>query len=82
MPDALTFILLFIIYFIFDVLYVKYIMYVNKLRPVAAANMSVMLLLISSYGVVSYMQNIYYLASILIGAWLGCYFMVKYDSKR
>ena len=81
-----TCIFLLVTYFIFDILYSKYILAVHKLRAVRSANLSVILQVLSVIGVLKYVDNILYTIPILIGIWLGTYtsltISAKYEIKR
>ena len=76
-----TCLILAIVYFIFDILYAKYILAVSKLKALRSANISVTLYVLSAVGTLSYVDNILYIIPILIGTWLGTYLSLLVTSK-
>ena len=75
-------VLLLVIYFVFDILYAKYILAVSKLRAMRSANLSVTLQILSVIGTLKYVDNVLYTFPILIGIWLGTYFSLKIAANR
>lgn len=73
---------LLVIYFIFDILYAKYILSVSKLRAMRSANLSVVLQVLSVIGTLKYVDNILYTIPILVGIWMGTYFSLKIAFKK
>ena len=76
-----TCLLLFVIYFVFDILYAKYILAVNKLRAMRSANISATLYVLSAIGTLGYVDNILYIIPIITGTWLGTYVSLTIASK-
>ncbi len=74
--------LIFIIYFLIDVFYTKYILYVTQRRAFAAANTASLLYLLMAVGVINYTANHWYLVPLVLGNWLGSYVVVKYEKNR
>ena len=74
-------IFLFVVYFIFDILYAKYIISVNKLRALRAANFSVILQVLSVIGTLKYVDNVLYTVPILGGIWLGTFLSLRLAMK-
>jgi TctA family transporter len=70
-------IILMIVYFIFDILYAKYILSVSKLRAVRSANLSSLLQILSVIGTIYYVDNVLYTVPIIIGIWTGTYLSLK-----
>jgi len=77
-----TWLILFVIYFAFDILYAKYILSVNKLRALKAANLSAVLYLLTVYGTIEYVENVINVIPILLGSWLGTYVSLKVILKN
>ncbi len=73
---------IFLAYIVVDVLYVYYTLYVTRLRPVAAANTSVIIYLIAIFGIINYVQNYLYVMPISIGAWIGTYMTVEGERRK
>lgn len=74
-------IVLFVIYFIFDILYAKYIISVGKLRALRAANYSVILQILSVIGTLKFVNNVLYTVPILAGIWLGTFLSLRLAMK-
>ncbi len=72
-----TWLILFVIYFIFDILYAKYIISVNKLRALRSANISVVMYLLTVFGTIAYVENFINVIPILLGSWLGTYVSIS-----
>ena len=70
-------VLLFVIYFIFDIIYAKYIISVSKLRALRSANYSAVLQILSVIGTLKFVDNVLYTVPILGGIWLGTYLSLK-----
>jgi len=77
MHILLTSLLLFVAYFVYDLLYAKWTEYVVTKRPYLAAHASVGIYLIGSWGIILYVANPWLLIPIILGAWLGTYVAVK-----
>lgn len=73
--------LIFITYTVIDMLYAKYIIYVNQHRPFSAAVTTAIIYSLLAFGVVSYSKNILYLIPLASGAFLGTYVTVRYFHK-
>ena len=80
--NILTWIGLFAMYFIFDMLYVKYVLSVSKLNAMQAANISVLMYLITSIGIITFVNNFLNIIPIIIGSWGGTYLILKYEGKK
>lgn len=74
--------LLFGIYFIYDIFYTWFIISVQKLKPTLSASISSAMYLISAVGVLKYTENPYYLAPIAMGAWAGTYLFIRREKKK
>lgn len=73
---------LFVIYFIFDIVYAKYIISVNSLKALKSANYSVVLQILSVVGTLKFVDNVLYTIPILLGIWLGTYSSLWLALKR
>lgn len=80
--NILIFLGLFFAYLIFDVLYVKYILYVSKLHAFKVANISAMMYIITTVSTLIYVNNFIYIFSIIAGAWLGSFVSIKIEIKQ
>jgi putative effector of murein hydrolase len=77
-----TWVVLFLIYFVFDILYAKYIIAVSKRNALLAANTSVLILVLSVYGTVSYIDSYINIIPIVVGCWCGTFFCLKWKRKK
>lgn len=82
MFDIKIALLIFVIYFLIDIFYTKYIIYVTEGRAIAAANTASLLYLLMAMGVINYTENHWYLVPLVLGNWLGSYVVVKYDKRK
>lgn len=73
--QALT---VFVVYVLFDILYAFYVLCVSRKLPVTASTVSAALYSLGAYGVMSYMENPWYLIPLAIGAWVGTFVAIKY----
>jgi hypothetical protein len=73
---------LFVLYFIFDIVYVKYVLSVGKLNAFQAANMSALLYLLTAIGTIQYVNNFLNIIPIILGSWLGTYLILWYENKK
>ena len=72
-----TAIAIFIGYFVIDWLMAYYTMAVVKNKEFMAAHSGAAVYLLTSYGVINYTQNWWYILFIVAGSWLGTYVYVK-----
>ena len=77
-----TWLILFVVYFAFDILYTMYVMSVSKLNALQAANISAMLYLLTAWGTIEYVNNFLNIIPIIVGSWLGTYLILKYEGKK
>lgn len=68
----------FVVYVVFDVLYALYVICVSRRQAIAASLISSVLYSLGAFGVMSYLQNAWYLIPLALGAFLGTYIAVKY----
>jgi uncharacterized protein YebE (UPF0316 family) len=80
--NPITWILLFIVSIIFDVTYTKSVLVIARVKAISAANLSVLMYLLTAYGTLNYIHNIFNLIPIAAGAWIGTYFILKYEERR
>lgn len=71
--------LVFVAYFVIDILYALYVVYVGKRNAIGAAFASALLYSLSAYGVVTFSKNILYVIPLAFGAFLGTYFTIRYQ---
>jgi hypothetical protein len=77
-----TCLLLFIVYFIFDILSTLYLKAVSELKAAKASNLSTILYLMSVYGTIEYINNFVYIIPIAVGGYLGSYITIKWIKKQ
>jgi small basic protein len=68
----------FVTYFLIDILYAVYVIYVGKRDAVRSALASSALYSLAAYGVITYSRNIAYVVPLALGAFLGTYVIVKF----
>jgi len=69
---------LIIMYIVYDALYAIYYMFLEKKKPLSAANTASAMYLIGAIGTITFVHNPWYIASIAIGSFLGTFLAVKY----
>ena len=77
--SPITAVAIFATYVAVDVLYAAYILAVGERRPVLAAALSSVIYGLLAYGIVTYSRNIWYLAPLAAGAFLGTYITVRWQ---
>jgi hypothetical protein len=70
--------IVFVTYFLIDILYAFYVIYVGKRDAVRSALASSALYSLAAYGVITYSRNIAYVVPLALGAFLGTYVIVKF----
>lgn len=73
--------LLVVIFAIENVVYVKYFQAVEANQPIRASVYSVSIYVISIFGVISYINNYWYVIPVLLGAIIGTYGGVRWKIK-
>lgn len=77
-----SWVVLFLVYLFFDIFYILYIQSVTSVKPLRAANIGVVMYLLTAYGTIEYIDNIYNLVPILTGGWLGSYLTLKWGKQN
>lgn len=77
----LTAIAIFIGYFAIDWLVAYYTVAVIEKRAWMASHSGASIYLLTSYGVISYTQNYWYILFIVLGSWLGTFVFVNRSNK-
>ena len=83
-PDfdiALAF-LLFMAYIIVDGLYAYYTYAIIKRTPFRAATSGMVIHFILAFGVISYVENFWYVIPLACGSWVGTYSVTRYELAR
>jgi uncharacterized protein YebE (UPF0316 family) len=81
--NPLVCLLLFVLYLIFDMAYVRYISYMRDYRRWAVSNMSVFLFFISLYGYSEVLKdNVMYILPVAAGMWLGSFIQMTIEKKN
>lgn len=75
-------VLLFWIYFLFDVLSTFYLQAVSELKAAKASHLSTVLYLMSVYGTIEYINNFAYILPIAMGGWFGSYVTIKWIKQK
>ena len=71
-----------ILYFVLDMLYSNYVISIGRLKAIKTANYSALLIFLTAIAVIEYVQNIWYLLPICIGAWGGSFVSIKIELKQ
>lgn len=79
--SLVTWLVLFIIYILFDALYVLYIQAVTDVKPLKASILGSAMYLFTAYGTIEYIDNFVNLIPILIGGFLGTFVTLKLGKK-
>jgi len=79
--NFLTAIIVLIGYAIVDAMYAYYTLSIQQLRPTRAATVGSLMHIILAFGVLSYVGNFLYVIPIVIGSWIGTYFVVKREGR-
>ena len=77
-----TCIILFTVYFIFDVLYAKFIISVQKLQATLSATISGAMYVISAIGIIKYTDNPWYLLPVALGASFGTFCFIRREKNK
>jgi hypothetical protein len=80
--NILIFLVLFIVYFTFDVVYSHYIIAIQHLNAIKAGILSIVIGTISAIGIVKLADNPFYSVPIVLGGGLGTYFIIKWEKKK
>lgn len=74
--------LVFLVVLIADMLWVQYIDYVARYKPVLAASFGVLVYAASSFAIIAYTSDPIFLIPAFIGAWIGTYVVVKWKKNK
>ncbi len=75
-------VLLFVVTICYEVLYIKYILAISKLRAVLTANISLMLGAVGMVSVILYTKDANNCIPILSATWLSSYFIIQLEKKK
>lgn len=68
-----------ITYIVLDGMYAYYTLAVTKKKPLNSAFVGSMMHFLVAFGVLNYIQNYLYILPIVVGSFIGTYFVVRYD---
>lgn len=68
----------FVVYVLFDILYALYVLCVSRRQAWRASMISSVLYSLGAYGVMSYLENPWYILPLAAGAFIGTYVAVRY----
>jgi len=80
--NILLWTVLFLITVLYEILYVKYILAISKLRPLLTANISLMLGAVGMACVILYTEEVNNCIPILGATWLSSYLIVDLEKKK
>jgi hypothetical protein len=70
--------MVFVVYVVFDILYALYVLCVSRRQAIASSLISSVLYSLGAFGVMTYLQNAWYVIPLAAGAFLGTFVAVKY----
>ena len=70
------------VYVVFDILYALYVLCVSRKLPVTASAVSAALYSLGAYGVMTYLENPWYLVPLACGAFVGTYIAVRFMGDK
>lgn len=73
---------IFAAYLSIDWLYTLYTLYIVAHRKFAAANVGLVLYILSAYGVINFVGDWRYVAPMCVGGWFGTYLSLWYEEKK
>jgi hypothetical protein len=76
--NPLQALLVFGVYVVFDILYALYVLCVARKQALRASAISSALYSLGAYGVMTYLENPWYLVPLALGAFLGTFLAVRY----
>lgn len=76
--DIRVSVLIFIAYILIDGMYAYYTLAVTKRRPLASATTGALMHFLIAFGVLSYVQNYWYILPLVLGSWVGTYLVVRF----
>jgi type IV secretory pathway VirB3-like protein len=65
-----------------DAVFALYIVAVNKGQSILAATLSLITYLLMAVGIVSYVENKWYIVPLALGAFVGSYIIVERESRK
>lgn len=80
--NIFTCLILFTVYFVYDVLYAQFIISVQKLQSTLSATISGTMYVISAIGIIKYTDNPWYLLPVALGASLGTFCFIKREKSK
>jgi hypothetical protein len=69
-------------YVLVDGLYAKYTLEVVSLQPFKSATIGAGMHLLLAFGILNYTENWLYVFPLVIGSWLGTYFVVSVEKNK
>jgi len=80
--NLLTAVIVFLSYYLLDVIYVVFVRNVGLGNAVTAANCSVIIYLLAAIGITNYVENPLYLIPMCLGAWVGTWSASHYGNEH
>jgi len=69
-------------YIMIDGLYVKYTLEVVSLKPFKSATLGSFMHILLAFGIINYTENWLYIFPLIVGSWIGTYFVVKWEKDK
>jgi hypothetical protein len=73
--------IVFVVYLLIDAMCAYYVLAVTKKKPFVSASVGSLMHFLIAFGVLSYVQNYFYVVPLALGSWIGTYIVVKHELK-
>jgi len=80
--DWLVAISIFLVYTVIDGMYAIYTLAVAEKKVLRAANVGSIMYILISVGTIVYVDNFIYIIPLTLGAWVGTYLTLTFETKR
>ena len=80
--SLVSFLSVFFAYLIVDFAYASYIVACSEKRAIAASNWSMLLYVLSAFGLAVFVHNYWTVIPMAMGGWLGSYIVITRENKR
>jgi hypothetical protein len=80
--NVLTGLILFVVYFVFDIIYSHYIIAIQQLNATKAGILSIVIGTVSAVGIIKLSDNPIYSVPIILGGGLGTYAILKWEKIK
>ena len=78
----ITAIVIFFVYIAIDICYAYYTITVIERKPMQAAFISAIIVVLAAFSIIKYVQTPWYIIPAVLGSWIGTYAVVKYIPSK